>query len=104
VHIYMIAFCLLVYLNKKLSEKLTKNLTKPTCIQNYNYSATISKITSFCKSLVDIKKHWKDCNILRMSGRYFISEILYNLNIYIYTAAYVIFRSHLKIIRPINND
>jgi hypothetical protein len=44
----------------------------------------------------------KDWNILQFSGRCFISQILYNLNIY--TAAYVNFRSHVKIIRPINND
>jgi hypothetical protein len=44
----------------------------------------------------------KDWNILRFRGRCFISEIVYSLNIH--TAAYVNFRSHVKIIRPINND
>jgi len=77
------------------------NLTNPTCILKYNCSTTISKTACFVNSLIDIKKDW---NILRMRGRYFIREILKNLNIYIYTAAYIIFRSHFKIIRPINND
>ena len=34
-------------------------------------------------------KAWKDWNILQLSCRYFISEILYNLNIYIYIYIYI---------------
>lgn len=49
--------------------------------------------------LINMENDW---NILRCSGRYFISEVFYSLNIY--TAAYVNFRSHVNIVRSTNND